>query len=112
MSVWESILTALFCIAVVFIVLIALIFLLQGFAFILGFFTNKNSSGSAYSQSNLEISSKKMISEKVLPTGTLRLENVDEPTAAMIMAIVSHESGCPLSELKFRSIKLVGKERK
>jgi hypothetical protein len=31
---------------------------------------------------------------------------VDEPTAAMIMAIVSDESGIPLSELVFKSISL------
>ena len=39
--------------------------------------------------------------------GTLVLKDVDEPTAAMIMAIVSDESGIPLERLIFRSIKLV-----
>lgn len=39
--------------------------------------------------------------------GKLRLKNVDEQTAAMIMAIVSDESGIPLSELQFKSISLV-----
>ncbi|MGI6569628.1 MAG: hypothetical protein ACOX27_00970 [Caldicoprobacterales bacterium] len=37
--------------------------------------------------------------------GTLKLKNVDEKTAAMIMAIVSHESGIPLSQLRFKFIK-------
>jgi hypothetical protein len=37
----------------------------------------------------------------------LNLINVDEKTAALIMAIVSHESEIPLSELAFTSIKLV-----
>jgi Na+-transporting methylmalonyl-CoA/oxaloacetate decarboxylase gamma subunit len=37
----------------------------------------------------------------------LKLVDVDERTAALIMAIVSHESGIPLSELVFSSIKLV-----
>lgn len=37
----------------------------------------------------------------------LKLTNVDEKTAALIMAIVSDESGIPLSELIFTSIKLV-----
>lgn len=37
----------------------------------------------------------------------LKLINVDEKTAALIMAIVSHESGIPLFELVFTSIKLV-----
>ncbi len=37
----------------------------------------------------------------------LTLIDVDEKTAALIMAIISHESGIPLSELIFRRIKLV-----
>ena len=37
--------------------------------------------------------------------GELKLINVDERTAAMIMAIVSDESQIPLSELNFKYIK-------
>ena len=39
--------------------------------------------------------------------GSLDLIDVDEPTAAVIMAIVSNESGIPLNRLAFKSIKLV-----
>ena len=39
--------------------------------------------------------------------GKLDLINVDEPTAATIMAIVSNESGIPLNRLSFKSIKLL-----
>ncbi|MGN1195529.1 MAG: OadG family protein [Acutalibacteraceae bacterium] len=39
--------------------------------------------------------------------GELILENVDEPTAAVIMAIVSNKSGIPLNRLCFKSIKLL-----
>ena len=39
--------------------------------------------------------------------GSPNLINVDEPTAACIMAIVSDRSGIPLERLKFRSIKLL-----
>ena len=39
--------------------------------------------------------------------GELRLIGVDEKTAAMIMAIVSHESQIPLSELQFKMIKAI-----
>ena len=42
-----------------------------------------------------------------MSAGTLKLYKVDEKTAAMIMAIVSHESDIPLSELCFKSIKLI-----
>ncbi len=39
--------------------------------------------------------------------GELKLVGVDEKTAAMIMAIVSHESQIPLSELQFKIIKAI-----
>jgi len=39
----------------------------------------------------------------------LKLKNCDEKTAAMIMAIVADDSGIPLEELVFKSIKLVEK---
>ena len=39
--------------------------------------------------------------------GTIDLVNVDEKTAAIIMAIVSDKSGIPLNRLSFKSIKLV-----
>ncbi len=41
--------------------------------------------------------------------GTLDTYNVDERTAAVIMAIVSHESGIPLNRLQFKSIKQIEK---
>ena len=40
------------------------------------------------------------------PSG-IELSGVDEPTAAVIMALVSNKSGIPLSNLRFRSIKKV-----
>ena len=39
--------------------------------------------------------------------GSLVLTDVDEPTAAVIMAIVSDTSGIPLNRLSFKSIKLI-----
>ncbi len=39
--------------------------------------------------------------------GKLDLVDVDEPTAAVIMAIVSDQSGIPLNRLNFKSIKKV-----
>lgn len=38
-------------------------------------------------------------------SGEVALIDVDETTAACIMAIVSHETGIPLSELIFKTIK-------
>lgn len=42
-------------------------------------------------------------------SGNLVLENTDDKTAAVIMAIVSNESGIPLNRLQFNSIKLIEK---
>ena len=44
--------------------------------------------------------------------GTIDLVNVDEKTAAIIMAVVSDKSGIPLNRLSFKSIKLVEDEKK
>ena len=45
--------------------------------------------------------------EEEFSSGTLKLKGCDEKTAAMIMAIVSDNTGIPLSELIFKSITLV-----
>ncbi len=39
------------------------------------------------------------------PVQTIQLIDVDEQTAAMIMAIVSNESGIPIEKLSFKSIR-------
>ena len=43
-------------------------------------------------------------------SGSLKLKGCDEKTAAMIMAIVADDTGIPLNELVFKSIKLVEKK--
>ena len=48
--------------------------------------------------------------EEVFSSGSLKLKNCDEKTAAMIMAIVADDTGIPLNELVFKSIKLVEKK--
>ena len=45
-------------------------------------------------------------------SNTLELEDVDEPTAAVIMAIVSDQCGIPLNRLSFKSIRLLQEEEK
>lgn len=41
----------------------------------------------------------------VAPSAGIQLIDIDEPTAAVVMAIVSNESGIPLEKLNFKSIK-------
>jgi hypothetical protein len=105
MSVSESLLIATFCITIVFIVLIALFTIIRLFSYILSFSSNKKPYPVLDQKvTNLELD------DELFSSGLLKLKNVDEPTAAMIMAIVSDESGIPLSELCFKSIRLVEKQ--
>lgn len=45
-------------------------------------------------------------------SGSVKLNNVDERTAAMCMAIVADELGTPINELRFISIKEVSEDNK
>lgn len=102
MSIIDSLLVSGFGFSIVFIVLVALSFLvkLQSLVLNKAFKTDKNES-SAEETDNTEV----FDTESSFSTGVLKLINVDERTAAMIMAIVSDESKIPLHELQFKSIK-------
>ena len=106
MSVSESLLIAVFCLTIVFIVLISLFAIIRLFSLTLNALTRKKLTNPELDQDNIIIEN----DEEIFSSGTLKLKNVDEPTAAMIMAIVSDESGIPLSELCFKSIRLVEKQ--
>lgn len=105
MSISESLLIASFCISVVFVVLMTLFAIIRVFSFLISKFSNKKAI-----VPTIEIQEEKksvQSEEEIFSSGTLKLKNVDEKTAAMIMAIVSDESETPLSELCFKSIRLV-----
>lgn len=102
MSVLESLPVALFVIAIVFAVLVSLCMLIMFFSFGIQAVEKKRERASV----RLSLSEPEAEAEVSFATGgSLTLHNVDERTAAMIMAIVSDESGIPLSELQFKSIK-------
>lgn len=109
MSVFESLIVSLFCIALVFFVLSCLFILIKVLSAVLKRIANKRArtavvkgtAGASAAEAGGETE------ENGASAGELKLLNVDEKTAAMIMAIVSHESGIPLSELVFKSIKAV-----
>lgn len=70
----------------------------------------KEKKGEAVPEPNFE---KQISKGSALPdtqsAGKLDLYKTDEKTAAVIMAIVSNESGIPLNRLQFNSIKLIEK---
>ncbi|OJU14430.1 MAG: hypothetical protein BGN88_14315 [Clostridiales bacterium 43-6] len=104
LSLGDTFLVALFCMALVFAILTLLFLCIRLFSYVLSLFTKKKApvaSPIVEQPSTVDIGD--------FSSGELKLYNVDERTAAMIMAIVSDESGIPLSELCFRSIKAVEK---
>lgn len=108
MSISESLLIAAFCISVVFAVLMTLYAIIRLFSFILNKFSNKKAIVPTIETQEEKVSvQSEDDEEETFSSGTLKLKNVDEKTAAMIMAIVSDESEIPLSELCFKSIRLV-----
>ncbi|MGB4660877.1 MAG: OadG family protein [Mobilitalea sp.] len=114
MSFSNSLLVALFCMAVVFSVLAILCLIIIVFSAIVNRLssTEVNAISSATPDPDPEAQAQVVIPANegpMLSSGTLKLKDVDEPTAAMIMAIVSDESGIPLSQLCFKSIKLITK---
>lgn len=113
MSFADSILVSIFSIALVFFVLVALFFLIVVFSKVFGAAKASSDQSSAQKAADTADSSTQPVSLAQSPAGpdlsvgTLQLKKVDEKTAAMIMAIVSHESGIPLSELRFKSIRVI-----
>ncbi|MEL7646448.1 MAG: OadG family transporter subunit [Sedimentibacter sp.] len=99
MAMTESLLIALFCISVVFGVLVSLFALIRIFSAIISHFVKEPAAEA--------LETVQSVQEDDLSGGALMLKEVDEQTAALIMAIVSDESGIPLTDLCFKSIKLV-----
>ncbi len=108
MTLSESLSVALFTMVVVMGVLAILFFLIKIFSFAVGKFEKSFSSQKVQATSpTVNEVLVEEIEEEVFSSGTLKLTNVDESTAAMIMAIVSDESKIPLSQLCFKSIRLI-----
>ena len=100
-----------FTISVVFGVLLLICLLIKLFTKIISAIeklTNKASKTEAPAPA-VAVATTEAASEEEFSSGSLKLKNCDEKTAAMIMAIVSDNTGIPLSELVFKSIKLVEK---
>ena len=116
MSIGEAIQKGLIMLVIVFIVLFILYVGIILFGKILNSLSGKKTSSSEADPAStlipvvpVQAATQPLSSpqEGEVYVGTMRLHNVDEQTAAMIMAIVSDESGIPLNELEFKSISLV-----
>jgi Na+-transporting methylmalonyl-CoA/oxaloacetate decarboxylase gamma subunit len=114
MSIFNSTVVGLFCISFVFLLLAILYVLVRILTAVVGKIDGKISDESKGIQveSQAPAAYTAMGSQAVsavdnVSAGDLKLQNVDEKTAAIIMAIVSDETKIPLSELCFKSIKAI-----
>lgn len=106
MSLLESLLVSAFGLSVVFAVLISLSFLVKVQSATAAFIV-KNVKAVSKRGNRVTEAGSLVQNDEGLSTGELKLTGADEKTAAMIMAIVSHESQIPLPELQFKSIKAI-----
>ena len=107
----SAVLYALFTIAIVFCALLIIFICIKIFSAILNAFDHKKDTSTeapaAAAATTAPAAPKAAAPEEEFSSGTLKLKGCDEKTAAMIMAIVSDNTGIPLSELVFKSITLV-----
>ncbi len=104
MSVIESVVVGMFTLALVFVVLAILYAMVMLLSKVLGIKVSKKTAEENPAELTVSANDVKDMDVVQISSGELKLKNVDEKTAAMIMAIVSDESGIPLSELCFKSI--------
>lgn len=112
MTLVDSLWVSLLSLAVVFAVLILLSFFIKSLSAVLEFFTNNNNkreTDAVDKQDAEDIAVPYALGEPdgEWSGGELKLIGVDEPTAAIIMAIISDESQIPLSQLRFKMIRAI-----
>ena len=88
------------------IVLVELAVLIQGISKIVRALEGAVSKKSAAPAAEAPAPAAAPVAAPAAPSAGVQLVGVDEPTAAVIMAIVSNESGIPLNRLSFKSIKI------
>ena len=113
MTITEALPIALFILSVVFGLLGSVYLLIFCFSGIIRFVSNKKASAVLS-----KVPAPGSITDESVPSGSepiyggsMKLRNVDEQTAALIMAIISDESGIPSSELIIKSIRMIGEEQ-
>ena len=101
---WESIRADLIGVSIVVFVLFAIAFIVRMLFALQKSRQQKSEAAPAPADLPLEQAAPEVAQHS---QGGLKLVQVDEKTAALIMAIVSHESGIHLSELNFKRISLL-----
>ena len=109
-TVSEGLLYALIGFVLVLVVLIVL----MGFIYLLSYIVRKFTDRKKTVTVSEAAANASDVAPELAPgsSGSIKLNNVDERTAAMVMAIVADELETPLNELKFISIKEINEEEK
>ncbi len=105
MSIADSLSVSVFGFAIVFIVLIALAYLLKAQSGIFRNISGEKEAKAEPGRQEPESPVNTACQDMGPSSGELKLVGVDEKTAAIIMAIVSEQSDIPLSELQFKTIR-------
>jgi Na+-transporting methylmalonyl-CoA/oxaloacetate decarboxylase gamma subunit len=106
MTVLDSFVVDGFGLSIVFAVLIVLSLVIKLISLIVSRFMKKNQQTNIETKNTIQpAESSALVAD--FADGELKLIDVDEKTAALIMAIVSDESEIPLSQLRFKSIRLL-----
>lgn len=103
MTIINAILVGIFVMSIVFLVLVALSFMIRVQSFLFNTFfeeekNDKNDVIQVIDETNEKI-------DLNTSSGELKLIGVDEKTAAMVIAIISDKLETPIGELQFKSIK-------
>jgi Na+-transporting methylmalonyl-CoA/oxaloacetate decarboxylase gamma subunit len=108
MDIANSLFTSIFGMSVVFTVLVSLILLIYLQSYLMKYFHRKNPVAStAQAVEPVTAAVPAAISTQPVIRPELKLYNIDEKTAAIVMAIVCDEIGIPANELVFKSIRLL-----
>lgn len=111
MSIIDSLFISLFGLTIVFVVLISISAIVVVQSKLVAAFHKKSASNTGAEDNSanepvpVESAPAAEVPQIIGTAGSLKLIDVDEKTAAAIMAIVSHESQIPLNELQFKAIK-------
>ncbi len=103
MSVLDSLTVDVFGLSIVFAVLVALSLVIK----LITRIVSRVQKNDSETQKTLQEAPPKPADQTQYADGELKLYDVDEKTAALIMAIVSDESDIPLPQLQFKSIRLM-----
>ena len=109
MSIGESLMVTVLGMSVVFIVLIILNVMIKGLS-VLAIYVNKRSKSRAAAEQAAVSTQPARVGAMAVHTRidtNVRLYDVDVKTAAMVMAIVAHQTNIPINELRFRSIRAI-----